>query len=571
MKPLNQTQCIFLIICRRLIEDSSKTQNQTSFPEQIDTSREIMVSEDFKRDLNHRMEHTEDDTEEVDYNYKNHMKPPRIGHRGSFGQADQTESEKYDIRSTPKMGPRKTKQSEEKENINYDEREELQHHYGDQTIKTEDIDTEIGLNFSNVDIQNKKFSDLVINNTKANREALKEKINQNQSLYEEYTETFEGKNFESSSKPQESSQQQEIYEEATGTEESSVNGPKVMHAKSLADQYLLNRDQSWADKKVNSSCIVTSKSHSDLGFRGLKSHSRESTTLDMFCNTLMLKLSALETDIARNMRNIRSKFEAQDHNYKKLVDELNSLSGDMDDLDKKYTFVDKTQCEFSERLDEFHKMIQKTDEKILNNNKYIEDLEQKFHELDLAQKENSRNEILNTSISINQEVDAKLKNIEAKMYNLETKLSSNEDRTKRLETHTQRSSNSESRFDRKYEQLESNFRENLDQIYSELNSVKIETKKEILDEMPNFDHIRDLEQHIQSVDNTQDSIEKRIYDVEKELQNGPLSESLKEDLSKIQNLSSSISKINDNFKEETFNLEAKIKENHVKILDCQNK
>jgi len=280
------------------------TQHHQINEEPFDNSREIIISEDMRRNLNDVMEENDED-----YNYGNPQKPPMKGHRGSFGQPDLNESERLDVRSTPKMGIIETKHSEENENFDLKvKKNENINLYNDQSSKIEDFDNEIGLNLSKVDLQNKKFSDLVIDG-KLNREVLKDRIIKNQSLFDEYSESYQNQLIEKTTNNQNITKEdkfEESFEETTQNYEDGKKKmePKVMYSKDLADQFIFNkRDNNRRNNRVNSSWVISTKSHTDLGLKLWdKSSVWDISNLQTVFELLIDKFTALETDIARNLK-----------------------------------------------------------------------------------------------------------------------------------------------------------------------------------------------------------------------------------------------------------------------------
>ncbi|CAI2372718.1 unnamed protein product [Moneuplotes crassus] len=575
--------------------DSSKANNlknfneRNSYDEQLDTSREIYVSDDMKRSLNNVMEETNEDEELPHYNYDNHQRPPRMTNRASFGQPDQTESEKYDIKSTPNMGSRKKKLISEKENFHSGPKSPNPKQLSDQTLKNEDIDTDIGLNLSKINMKDKKFSDLVISG-KLNGDVLKEKIIKNQQLFNEYTGSSSKRELDDPSRTQGVTGDEadpETFEPPTGAEESSrIEEPQVMYSKQLADEFIFSkRDQSWRNNKVNSSCIVSSKSQTDLGFRSDKSTLRNPVYFHTVFGSVVENIAALETDIARNFRNINNKFGSQTGEFMKIKSDLESILENVQSFENRIQSISNRHGYFSERLDKFQEICSNLGKKDQQKFDLITKLEEEFHQFQLSRiEDSSRAEILNKSFSIGKEFEAKFQELESRLYSMESQISSTDTRTKRLESQTQRletqtqrieaqtqrSHNSESKFERKCEQIENNFHENLDRIYDQIDSAKVEIKKEMFEELPNFENFRDMEHQIQTLKKGFSNSEQKLLSVEKELKNGIISSELKEDLSQLRTLSSSIGRINDAFKEDVFNLENKIKENSVKILGTQN-
>ena len=166
----------------------------------FDNSREIIMSDDMKQNLNNVMEENSEDEADDDSiqnlehqkYYQQHSHKER---RGSFGRPKNSESDRVGTSSTPKMGS-KVENDKTKENTLYNEdnqkfdsdHEDNYNQYPSESMQKYDDQNEIGLNISNLDIKNRNFSDLVTNG-KMNRDALIERINRHQAMFEEYSES----------------------------------------------------------------------------------------------------------------------------------------------------------------------------------------------------------------------------------------------------------------------------------------------------------------------------------------------------------------------------------------------
>ena len=420
----------------------------------FDNSREIVVSDDMKRSLNHVMEEDEGEGSTEEFQYIKHQKPPRTGHRGSFGQPDPNESERFDIGSTPKMGHKATKHTDE--NMEPQVKNENMNPYHDQSSKTEDFENEIGLNLSKIDLKNKNFSDLVTNG-KINKDILKDRILKNQALYDEYSDSFPHQVLEESTNNQilgKSSSNEGNYEEGSRFESNSKGiEPKVMHSRELANQFIFNnRENSRRNDKVNSSCIVVSRSHADLGLKSSeKSSIRDISNFQTAFEILIENLSALETDIARNFKVVDNKFALFQRTHETLEFDAEGFRGQLESYGKRIDSIENCISLSSERKDKIMKMCDKLSQQLTESDKEKGSLEARIHDLELARMsdENRRKELLQTSIPISQEMESMIQNLQERVENFESNLAKNEDRTKKLEIQTQRSSKSESNFDRR--------------------------------------------------------------------------------------------------------------------------
>ena len=219
----------------------------------FDNSREIIMSDDMKQNLNNVMEENSED--EVDEDsvqnmehqqfYSQHLNKER---RGSFGRPKNSESDRIATSSTPKMG-NKTEVDKARESAAYNENnqrvdsdhEEHYNMYQNDSMQKFDDQNEIGLNVSNVDLKNHNFSDLVTNG-KINREALIERINRHQAMFEEYSESNHY-SYDSSNKKIEDNFNANSREKASEDQNvfaSNQNfiGINKMHSKNLAKELI---------------------------------------------------------------------------------------------------------------------------------------------------------------------------------------------------------------------------------------------------------------------------------------------------------------------------------------------
>lgn len=261
-----------------------------------------------------------------------------------------------------------------------------------------------------------------------------------------------------------------------------------------------------------------------------------------------------------------------DNKFEKIKYELDDWWKTISSLEAQLKSSESRVNSGSQMIETLRKLSDQQSQNMQQQNDSIAQLEEKIHELLLARmaEESSRAEILNTSFPVSKELELRIKEIEEKNYNVESYFASNDDRTKRLETQIQRLCQTETKAERKWESLEVEFREGFERIYEQINSAKQDVKSEIFGELPNFDHIMNIDQHMKTLRISYKNTENRIVTLEKELEAGLVNNELKEDLSQLRDLSSSIGKINEAFKEDVYRLEKQIKENSVKLLDSQN-
>lgn len=226
---------------------------------QFNTSREIMMSDDMKRNLKNVMEENsvgelEDSYDDIDSPNEQHDRRP------SFGRPNPNESEKFAAHSTPKMGSRTVRQSPGSDDHDEDERTQNRNEnlnpYHDQSSRTDHLDSELGLNLSKLDLKNKNFSDLVISG-KLTNEVLMERIAHNQNLFDEHSESLKNQviNYSTSSQLLKTNSQDHKYDNPN---DSNMNTnkiePTVNYSRLLASQLNFgSRESSRRNDKVNSS------------------------------------------------------------------------------------------------------------------------------------------------------------------------------------------------------------------------------------------------------------------------------------------------------------------------------
>lgn len=226
---------------------------------------------------------------------------------------------------------------------------------------------------------------------------------------------------------------------------------------------------------------------------------------------------------------------------------------------------------FSDRDDDIWKMTEGLSQKIQLQAKSVTDLEGKIHEIELNRMadETSRAEILNSSLPNSKEIEHYIMKIDEKVQTLDLKLKNNEERTKRIENQSQRS-NHETSFDRRCDQIENDLREELDRILEQIEQAKAEVKADMADEFIHFEQYDVIEQHIKHLKISNSNLSARIDGMEKNIDQGCIKDSFKDDLNQLKELSFNINKINNTFKDDVFRLENQIKENSVKLLDVEN-
>lgn len=238
----------------------------------FENSREIIMSDDMKQNLNNVMEENSED--EVDEDsvqnmehqqfYSHHINKER---RGSFGRPKNSESDRIATSSTPKMGSKAdVDKARGSEAYNYNENNQRvdsepdDHYnmYNNESMQKYDDQNEIGLNVSNVDLKHHNFSDLVTNG-KINREALIERINRHQAMFEEYSESnhysYDSSNKKNENDPNTNSREQTSDEQNVFASNQNFIGINKMHSKNLAKELIFcGRDiANRRNEKVNNS------------------------------------------------------------------------------------------------------------------------------------------------------------------------------------------------------------------------------------------------------------------------------------------------------------------------------
>lgn len=556
-----------------------KQPNYDQYNQAIDNSREILMSDDMKRNLKHVMEeNSEDDQDEDDYEQKDNepeFDQKSAGRRDSFGNEQNQETDRFGISSTPKMGENYAEQQDDQE-----ENKDNENHnpYPDSSSRTEHPDNEIGLNLSKVELGNKNFSDLVTNG-KVNREVLMDKIKKNQAMYDEHSESLKhcGVNDSSSNsqilagvgKQGNDSQYEDPNAFSNNLKDLQTN---EMHSKQLVNELLFKSGSKIRrNDKVNNSCVV-SKSHAHFDGRSPDYYSsREISNFPPALELLIEKLSALEADIARNFKVISSKFTSFNNENNKMKFELESNADYMNSFESKLESFERRMNCFSERDDKIFKMSENLTQKLHKHSKDISDIEGKIHDLELNRmaEEKSRVEIMNSSLPMSMEVENLITKLEERSQNLENRLMKNEEKTRRLESQSHRE-NEEAVFQRRCDQMENDLREELDKILEQVDSAKNDIKAEISEDFVHYEQIGALEKHMKHLKINSNSMNNRIDQLEKEMEHGSLNNELQEDLRQLKDLSYSITKINNTYKDDVFKLENQIKENSMKIMNFEN-
>lgn len=529
----------------------------------MDHSREIKISEDMKRNLNNVMEENLED----DIEYYEDQKTQKDVRKGSFGHQESSDSNRFDTRSTPKMGEKherpesKTKHSASKN--------QNKNPYQDQSSKTEDLDNEIGLNLSKIDFKNKNFAELATSD-KYSREVLIDKIKKNQNMFDEYSESMRNHLIDDSSNSKihviGSSKDSKYEDPQAFSMNSKQIEPSVMHSRELANQFILNkRESSRRNDKVNSSCII-SRSESDLRLKsGEKTSNRDISNFQTAFDILVETLSAFEADVARNFKVVAEKFTATNKEINKLKFEQDSTNDYMTSFDNKIESIENRLTYSSDRDDDIWKMIEGFSQKLQGQIKTISDLESKCHEIEIAKMadETSKAEIMNNSFNT-KEIESIIGPVLERMQDLESKIEDQDEIIKYLKSQNQRSNVTESNIETKFKKLEHNLKQDFDNILEKIEESKQNLKMEIIDEVPNFEYLQGMEQHME------DNFTNKIESLEKDIEAGLMSRELRDDLSQIKQISFSIGKINEAFKDDVFKLENQIKENSVKFLDLDN-
>jgi hypothetical protein len=177
--------------------------------------------------------------------------------------------------------------------------------------------------------------------------------------------------------------------------------------------------------------------------------------------------------------------------------------------------------------------------------------------------ETSKAEIMNNSFNT-KEIESIIGPVLERMQDLESKIENQDEVIKYLKNQSQRSNVTESNIETKFKKLEHNLKQDFDNIIEKIEEGKQNLKMEIIDEVPNFEYLQGMEQHIE------DNFTNKIESLEKDIEAGLMSRELRDDLSQIKQISFSIGKINEAFKDDVFKLENQIKENSVKFLDLDN-
>jgi hypothetical protein len=280
------------------------------------------------------------------------------------------------------------------------------------------------------------------------------------------------------------------------------------------------------------------------------------TAFDILIETL----SAFEADVARNFKVVGEKFVASYKEINNFKFEQDSINDYMTSFENKIESIENRLTYSSDRDDDIWKMIEGFSQKLQGLIKTISDLETKCHEIELNKMadDTSKAEILNNSFNT-KEIESIVGPLLERMQNLEGKLENQDEEIK-----YKRSNTTESNIESRFSQLENNLRQDFDNILERIEEGKQSLKMEIIEEMPNFEYLQGMEQHIE------DTFSSRIEALEKDIEAGLVSRELQDDLSQIKQISFSIGKINEAFKDDVFRLENQIKENSVKFLNFES-
>jgi len=545
----------------------------------LNDSREIIVSDDMKRNLNNVMEEdSQDEEDKFDIsaddpdifqtydNDTNIQKQPIGGRRESFGKFKNTESDQFGNTSTPKMGE------------HYKQINENQNPYSREATPDKAGDDKIDLNAEKIGIRNRNFSDLITNG-KINTEVLIDKIKKNQVIFEEQTENK--KVFENNSNGQILSESSNLQNNSSSyldpnvfsvTSKQPINNE--MHSKNLINGLIaVSRAnlRARSDEKINNSWIV-SKSHANLDSKSFEYPSfREVSNSQPAFECIFEKWLALEGDIARNLKVISNKFSEISSTLNQLKYDNECINHSNSMVEKKIDSLETRLTYFSERDEEILQMSKNLSIKIKDQNKVIDDIKWEIHENKIARMsdETSRNEMLNTSMPDNKELEAIVKSLGEKIKEFDIKFTKNDEKVRWIENQMQRSTQ-KVYFDRRWDQMESNIKGELDKIIDQIENTKSTIKEEIAEEYIKYETIKAIDKDIKHIKISNWSISNRLDQIDKILDNGLMPENLQEDLSHIKTLNILITTLESEFKAEIDKLHATTKEATIKVIEQGN-
>lgn len=280
----------------------------------------------------------------------------------------------------------------------------------------------------------------------------------------------------------------------------------------------------------------------------------------------------MEADIARNFKVVCKKFKDIVNQLSSLSFEIETINNVLATFDKKFESIEKRMAFSSERDEDMLKINDSLNKKFQILSEEQSKFDSRLHDIEIHRmsEETSRAEILSTSLPSTEELISLIKSHDERIKMLESKVNRNEERTKNLESMTQNSHRNESEIERRIEEIAGAFRCDLENICEQLEATKQEVKSEIYDDFPKYEDLGGLEQQIKQLKRSDNDLNNRLSAVEKELEAGVVSNELQEDLRQLKQLSFSIGKINDTFKEDVFRLENQIKENSIKFMDYEN-
>lgn len=333
-----------------------------------------------------------------------------------------------------------------------------------------------------------------------------DKIKQNQAIYEENTESMRNQIVNTSSNNHILADNSNIQQESSLLDPNALSmsskaniGSNEMITKNLVNE-LINKENSRSrtSERVNSSCIV-SKSHANLDTKSYDSN-KEASIIQPAFDILVVTLSALEADIARNFKLVSDKLNLITKAYNNLKFDFDTNSDFITTFDKKIDSLETRLTYFSDRDDDIWKMAESLSAKIQIQGNKIDSLENKIHEVEMNRmaNETSRAEILNTSMPDSKEVEGAIKMLHEAITELEGRISNTEEKTRRIENYTQRS-NPEAAFERRCDQMENDIREELDKILEQLENAKVEVKSELAEDFINFEAIGSIEQNVKNL------------------------------------------------------------------------